>query len=525
MAFLNDNSKFPPKVEEYYYNKINEWSAWYSGDSQRLLDYYAVECANIGPGPESEPERFWARLGRSKDDNDGAVHMPVAGDIAATSANLLFSESPRIKYDENTEGGKRIKEFIDNNGFFNILLEGAEISAAISGCILKIDIEPLLEKIPLVSVISPLQFFPTFWRGRLWEVLFFRVVKETESGAVYRLFENRRRENGALIIEYQLHKGTIDKVGKQLDPSTLPETENLKLDPVTYNNIDGLGCIYIPNMKPNKLMIGSALGINDYSSSLSMLDSIDFTWTSWMRDIELGMAQIFVDEELLTRNKSDVAGELNYLNKFDKFMKTFIKLNLTSWRMGGESGTKPIDSIQFNIRVDEHSKTVDKLLMNIVSQCGYSPQTFGLGEYGTAQSGTALRIRENKSQLTREKKSRYWQPAIKNLLIQMQQMDQSSELTGPYDVEEVTVEIEDSIIVDARENSEIIRNLDQARAISNYQKVKLQHPDWNDDQIMEEVEKLNDESGVTGDIFSTSGKVTNTENEEESEEEINKKEV
>lgn len=500
--FLTSNSKFPPAYEEYYYSKINEWGAWYSGDSQRLLDFYSLRC----PTPwetNKDNDTFWGRIGKSKDDNDGAVHMPLSGDIASTSANLLFSESPRLKYNQETEGGKRVKEFIDNNGFFNILLEGAEVSAALSGCILKIDIEPDLEKIPLVSVISPLQFFPTFWRGRLWEVLFFRVVKESESGAVYRLFENRRRENGNLIIEYKLNKGTIDKVGKEIDPSTLTETENLNLEPVTYTNIDGLGCVYVPNMRPNKLIVGSSVGINDYSSSIPMLDSLDFTWTSWMRDIELGMAQIFVDEELLTRNKSDVNGELNYLNKFDKFMKSFIKLNLTAWRMGGESGTKPIESIQFNIRVDEHSQTVDKLVNNIVSQCGYSPQTFGLGEYGTAQSGTALRIRENKSQLTREKKSRYWQPAIKSLLIQMQQLDQSSELSGPYEIEIVSVEIEDSIIVDSKENSEVIRNLDQAKAISNYQKVKLQHPDWDDKQIMEEVDRLNKESGLTGEIIPT----------------------
>jgi len=54
----------------------------------------------------------------------------------------------------------------------NNLLEGAEISSALSGCFLKLDIEPELVKIPILSIVTPMQCFPTFWRGRLWEVLF-----------------------------------------------------------------------------------------------------------------------------------------------------------------------------------------------------------------------------------------------------------------------------------------------------------------------------------------------------------------
>jgi A118 family predicted phage portal protein len=494
--FLEPTSKFPPSDYSYWFNKFDEWESWYSGDPANLLEYYTVKAL----GNETAQEKFWARM--EQEDRASIVHVPLAGDIAATSSNLLFAESPRFKYDEKNKSGKRIKSFIDVNGFDNILLEGAELSAALSGCLLKIDIEPSLEKIPLISVLTPSQFFPVFWRGRLWEVLCFRVVKTTESGIVYRLFENRRREGTSLIIEYQLHKGTDDKVGKIIDFSEIAETENLNLEPVKHNNIDGLGCAYIPNMRPNKLIPGAYVGINDYNSSITMLDSLDFAWTSWIRDIELGLAQLLIDEELLEKAKNKTGGTVQFLNKFNKFRKAFVKLDLSSWKMGGEGGIKPIEQVQFDIRVDEHAKTCEQLFYQIINQCGYSPQSFGLGIEGRAESGTALKLRENKSQLTRNKKSRYWIPAIRQILLQMQRFDKSSNgFNQMYDEQDTSIEIEDSIMTDTKEVSETIRNLDQAKAISNYTKVKMQHPDWKEDDIKNEVDKINKESGITGEIF------------------------
>jgi A118 family predicted phage portal protein len=493
--FLNEKSSFPPTQSTQFWDlKYREWSAWYSGDPQMLLSFYTIVAAGTG----TNEERFWARI--EEEERAGIVHLPAAGDISETSANLLFSEQPKYKYNEEGKAGERIKDFISENGFDNILLEGAELAAALSGCILKLDMDKDLSKLPIVSVLTPLQFYPTFRRGRLSEVLFFREVKANNAGMVWRLFENRRIENNSLIIEYQLHKGTCDKVGKIVPFDSIEETANIDYSPVIYNT-PILGCVYIPNKKPNKFEPGSSLGINDYSGCITLMDSLDFAWTSLLRDIELGMSQVFIDEELLTRDKVTTSGETVYTNRFSKFAKSFINLNLTSWKMGGESGAKAIDMCQFNIRVDEHLKAIKELFINIVSNSGYSPQTFGLGDFGSAESGTALRIRENKSQLTRNKKARYWQSAIESILFQMQLFDVATGLSSSYTPEKVNVEIEDSIIVDTKETSEILRNLKDAEAISNFTKIKMLHPEWDNEKIEEEVKRIIDESGLTSNLF------------------------
>lgn len=431
-----------------------------------------------------------------------------------------------FNYDTKVPGGDRIDLFIKENGFLNVLLEAAETCAAMSGVFLKLDIEPDLVRIPIVSIITPLQAIPYFWRGRLWKVLFFRTVKETDSGAIWRLFECRKRENGKLVIEYKLYKGTDDRVGREVDMRSIDETADLGLEPVTYA-IDGLACVYIPNMRPNRFMPGSPLGINDYSGAITLMDSLDFAWTSWMRDIEMGMAQILVDEELIERPQGGIITQDSPSSaaRFNKFQRAFLKLNMSSWRMGGEN-VKPIEPVQFDIRVDEHLKTCESLFLQIVSLSGYSPQTFGVVEYGRqTDSGTALRIRERKSLLTREKKSRYWQPALWDLFWQMQQLDIVSNLSSSYQIQEVGIELQDSVVSDEREQSETLRNLDQAKAISTWQKIKRLHPDWDDKDIEEEVDRILEDQGLSpmpfeDDFRRKSIQVRSEKGKEEEEEEV-----
>jgi hypothetical protein len=170
------------------------------------------------------------------------------------------------------------------------------------------------------------------------------------------------------------------------------------------------------------------------------------------------------------------------------------------------------------MRVEEHLKACENLFKQIVTQSGYSPSTFGMDNDGRAESGTALRIRERKSFLTREKKSRYWQPAIRELLMQMQRFNNNINSVS-NNVEEIRIELEDSIVTDSREQSETIKNLDQARAASTIIKVKMLHPDWKDKDIEAEVKRIYDEEGIEkkDDIFNLENKDENEEMSENNE--------
>lgn len=342
MAFPREKSEWPPKDWQFWYQKYYEWAAWYSGDPEELLRFYGSVFDNTYQG------RIWAKM--EKAERSEIVHMPLAGDIAAMSAGLLFSEAPDIQYDPKNLGGDRITDFIKENGLLNMFLEGAEMAAALSGVFWKLNAEPDLVQIPVLTLLTPAQVLPEFWYGRLWAATSYRVVKsDPQSGKIWRLFEDRRRENGQLAIRYRLYEGRSDNVGRIVDFESVADVEELNLVDTSFA-IEGLGMGYIPNMRPNRLRPGSPLGVNDYHSCISLLDSLDAAWTSWMRDIELGMGQIFIDESLLDAN-----------GNFSKLQKAFVKLKMDTAKFASDGKYEPVKEVQFNIRVEEHLKTCSNL--------------------------------------------------------------------------------------------------------------------------------------------------------------------
>lgn len=480
MAFPAPGSEWPPKQWSYWYGKYVEYQLWYGGDQELLAEFYSRRY------PQTASGRFWAMI--EQEERRTMLHVPIAGDIASMNAALLFGEPPQLVYDGDSEAGQRVAEFVRENGFFAKLAEAADMASPLSGVFLKLDCDPSLAGVPILTVRTPLQSLPEFSRDRLTAVTFHRIVREDDNGKTWRLFEDRRIENGQLCIRHKLYEGRGDKVGREVDMQSIDETATLGLEDAVYP-MDTLGVVYIPNMRPNRLAPGSPLGVSDFGGGIiGMMDALDEAWSSWMRDIRLGASRVLVDQTFL-----DDAG------RFPIFQELFVKLNMESARLG-QGNYEPMKPLQFNLRVEEHMKTTEALAIEIITRAGYSPQSFGFQVDGRAESGTALRTRERKSLMTRNKKGNYWQPALRDLLMQMQQFDIASGLNPGYQPEDVTVVLEDSVVPDPVEVSETVRNLDQAKAVSREIKVRMVHPDWSEEDVQAEVKRLADESSI-GDPF------------------------
>ena len=284
-------------------------------------------------------------------------------------------------------------------------------------------------------------------------------------------------------------------MGKKVALDSIDEVKSLNLKEEESLSMAGLGVIYVPNMRPNKIWPGSALGVSDYCNTVSLMDALDEAWTSWMRDLRLGAAKVLIDKELLEPTTND-AGQTNTWSQpgMNHFKEVFLKLELGAMRIGGQ-GEKydPIKEVQFDIRWEAHQATCMALFESIIGRAGYNPQTFGMHIEGQAESGTALRIRERKSMMTRQKKGRYWSAAIRSLLAQLQMFDAASGLSSKTEEVEVKVELQDSVIPDPVESSEVIRNLAQAEALSVRAKVMMAHPEWGEDKVEEEIAAIEEE--------------------------------
>lgn len=489
------NMVWPPVSKEAA--KYAEWSAWYSGDPERLIDVYGGLSASqtpdarvINPVPWW---RFWTRVKRPSAGNQGhaLLHVPLPGDLAAVNGALLFSEEPRVTIKEAHEGAtpssvaketeRRLLEIMEDGGAYNTLIEGAETAAAMGGVFLRPVWDRAIAGFPFLATAQVDQAVPVFRWKQLVSVIFWRQIRQ-DGTQVIRHLESHEVIDGKAFIFHGLFKGGARTLGDRMALNSFPETANL--EEVVELPFDSLDVQYIPNMRPNRLWRSSPLGISDYSGSEGLFDALDETYASWMRDIRLAKGRVMVPSEYLSN-----------IGTFDVDHEVFTPLQMEP--AAAQSGVKSIEVTQFDIRVEQHLKTALEFTERVVSNAGYSPQTFGLHIEGRAESGTALRIRENRTFLTQKRKGHWWRPAVARALQQVLILDREQFNTEGIDADLLPqVYLADSIINDPVELSQTLNTLKSAMAASTETRVRMLHPEWTADQVKKEVDTIVEEEQI-----------------------------
>jgi len=457
---------WPPQAWQAIYDLYAEHAAWYSGDPAVLLAYYATKSG------------FWAQEIEANE-RRLLMHIPIANDIARTSSRLLFAEHPKITLaSEDQTTSDRLEELLENAAVYAKLSEAAETCSALGGVFLKVNWDKSLADYPFLSVAQADNAIPEFKFGMLVRCLFHKVVKK-DGNVLFTLVE--RHEPGYIINE--LWRGTSGDLGIQVELSALAETAT---EPgVIETGIPGLACVYVPNMRPNPRFRGLDIGQADLCNLEGMMDSLDQAWSSWIRDIHLGLGRIMADQAFF---KTDLAGNW----QFDLQREAYLGLNSIS---GPGALKDQIVVNQFNIRAEEHEKTILNLMRQIFGMAGYAPQTFGLDLEGSPVSGYALKTMERKSILTAGAKADYWGPAIADILYVLLQVDKL-QFGGLGTPERPVVEMQDSVANDELQEAQSVELFRRAQAMSIESAIRRVNPDLNDDGVNAELQRIQDEQGL-----------------------------
>lgn len=502
----NPATPWPPKAEQAHLGDVAESDAWYSGDVTRLQALYgnapnrAAGHPGFGdtkPGGLGQRVRFWSRRGT---DTTGAkpsrqqLHVPLPADIASTSADLLFAEQPEFTIPdarERTESGQptnpqaaatqdALDQLIGDADVHNTLLEAGEVCAALGGVVLRPVWDRDVLDHPMLTVIHA-DAVSVDWRyGRPSALSFWRTLV-TDNKNVWRHLE--RHERG--VILHGLYVGTSTELGRSVDLTAHPATADLDEVIVLPGGLEWVAA-YVPNVRPNRKRRNLQLGRSDWQGCEGLFDALDETWTSWQRDIRLGQARIIVDQQALDRGSGRGGGAA-----FDPDREVYVGLDVEP----GPDKKALVESVQFEIRYEEHERTAINLIERAVSSCGYSPQSFGLHIEGRAETGTALRIREAKTLRTKGRKHRYWTAPLRTSLHALQVIYR--EVYGRTDITPAAPSINwgDSLSDDPRETAQTIQLLDAARAASVRTKVKMAQPHLEGGELDAEVSRVLAESG------------------------------
>jgi hypothetical protein len=479
--------EWPPVEWKHVYSRYKEHAAWYSGNPNELASvYYAM-----GSRPQgfwrTNFDRFWARTPAPQ--TRLMLHEPVAAALCTVSSDLLFAEPPEfVMPDGADDSGKiqeRLDELIREESVVRTLSELAETVAALGGGFLRV----IWDKIngpdhPMLNPVDADLAVPDFRYGRLSGVTFWNVVQGTDySGgaglvsddkAIWRHLE--RHEPGYILTG--LYEGTRTHLGVSRPLGSL----GLMLpEAIVETKIDDLTAVYIPNVRPNRLFRGTALGRSDFDGVEAEMDALDEAATSLMRDLRLARARLIVPQDMLeSQGKGKGA-------KFD--------LDQEVWE-GAPSGVpsfgndKLITPSQFLIRSQDHLAVIKAKIEMIIIAAGYSSTSFGFDEpRRVPATATEIVNRERQSFLTRSKKISYWTPAIEDILEAFLEID-AVHFNQSHGVARPRVDFAASIRDDAQQTATIVHILRAAESASAEVRVRLVWPKWSDKEVAAEVEKI-----------------------------------
>lgn len=492
---------WPPRQLAQITPILDSWSAWWTGQPDALKKIYSSSTsrpvdrpAQYQGGVRGRFARFW--WGRPVGDLTQVhdqTHVPLAADIVRTSSDLLFADPPTFHVD-NEATQKRIDEAVGDYTYAT-LAGAAEGCAALGGSYLRVTFDKDVSDHAFLAVVSADQAWPEFRWGRLLAVTFWHILEDTGT-KVTRHLERHEMIDGYGVIQHGLYVGTPTALGNRVDLALHPSTAPLAVDVDEEGYIRdgrtlGMNVVYLPNCHPAvakafmRLPAGDGWGASDFDGVEGMLDNLDEAYSSWMRDLRLGKARVMVARHMLDDNGPGRGATFNVDREL------FTTLNIAP----GENEDAPITQVQFAIRFAEHQATVDEWTSRILRSSGYNLSTFG--ETAEAQqTATEVTARQNRSLSTRDRKIRMWRPALADIMTKLLLVD-AEVFGGPAaDPTGMTVEFTDGSTPSALTLAQTAAALRSAEAASAHTLVALNHPDWSDTLIDEEVKLIQQEKGT-----------------------------
>lgn len=389
---------------------------------------------------------------------------PVPRMMSRASANLLFGEPPEIGDDSDADN-ENLDRMTEDNGLDAELVRAALISSSEGEVWGRLMVRPDLLDVPIIEFCSRRHVLPEF-AGRFLTGATFITEYQDGHTTIYRLLERHT----AGKVEHTLYRGTNISLGTIVPLDSRTETMGMQ-DVVSTGHNRPL-VIFIPN----SIDADPCRGFSDYRG-------LEQRFLAVNRATGIGHSNVM----LTGKKRAMIDGAYAGLRPDDTFL-----VKKADDVTAGAGGARPLDVLEFGFEAGQLILWIDHMIDTSITLAGLAPQIMGRSVDGGAISGTAMRLKMAGALIESSGKGRHFDRGLAELLRMGKVLDREAFGRKYADVESLpSIERADALPRDDMEAAQMLVLLTNAEAISTEEKVRLAHPSWTEEEVKDEVGKLN----------------------------------
>lgn len=507
LRMLNNKLQFNPlklsaKIEEesitQFSDKIAEYKVWSSGNAVKLKEFYDRY------GDYDSLHYFW----RNAPTSSLKKHTGIPSLISQKMGYILFGNGIDIEvlaYDEAGAKSDDVTAYIREEVLTlysklemeQKLQDGATIESWGGEVFYKLSVDNTLSDYPILEVADVTRGRVYKDRGIIREIRFptYHKVKDTN----YRLDEvYSTTENGDACIYYKLYKLNVMKNEEEEVPLyTIPQTSHIDPEIKVFEGIKGLLAFAKPNKK-SLMFADSDYGASDYEGAIDSFDAMDEAYSTIFKELRTNRTVRYIPKDMIPKSP-DGRFILN-----DNFTDAYVQVE-------SDIDQNSKSEITFSIipdKTESHKAKFLTALTTALNKAGLSPYAIGITGLESVNASAESQQERNKVTLeTRKSKMEVWKPFIEEMLIKILQLNDWMVRNKIVDQaykdnnikwENIDIQVSFGDYIVETEGSVIanVANQIAAGVISTETALKALHPDWNDQQILEEVNRIRYERGM-----------------------------
>jgi hypothetical protein len=431
---------WPPAAVKERWGKVETYRRYFDNDYAAMLQH----APEFNKSPEAERD---------------FTPVAVAREVCRFSADLMFSEEPRVTYEANASLFEKIQEA---NGLYARLISMAEAVAIEGRGGLRVIRDDEVSEVPLITHVHEDQII---WDERhgafvLGGAVVVTRVADAANTEVYRLIEEHTKGG----VTRKLYRGKAHLLGREVDLNTLDEFKDV--EPETDTGLDVPTLIRWDNVSG---------GRSDIEGQLPILDRINDEYSRGVEKSRKSRPVSFADSSLF-----DDAGRVD--------LSGIVPINRGNLaRTMGDEPAKMAETVQPSFNSEEVIAWIDFLVDSALLHMGYSKASYGRDQGGSADSGKALRLRQARTLLKKAGKDRMAIEALKNAYAVALAWEAGASAVRDFRPE---IELGDGLPRDTIEEAQETVMWESAEAISLEERVRMRRPDWDEEMVAAEVSRI-----------------------------------